>query len=125
MTLITTTYDSEEWQLVPRKTTAEIESVYANDRGTYQTAQELHTAMLRSAPTAPSGWISVEDDCPSFGEECLVYPPYSDYNLTAMYEGKERGWIVFEYVHSFGVEHIKYPKVTHWMPLPTFPTEGK
>jgi hypothetical protein len=39
------------WQLVPVICTPGIESVYANDSGAYQTAQELHDAMLSAAPT--------------------------------------------------------------------------
>ena len=38
------------WALVPRKVTPEIESVYANDSGAYQSAQELHDAMIAAAP---------------------------------------------------------------------------
>jgi hypothetical protein len=38
------------WQLVPIICTPEIESVYSNDTGAYQTAQELHDAMLSISP---------------------------------------------------------------------------
>lgn len=38
------------WKLVPVICTPEIEAVYANDTGAYQTAQELHDAMLSAAP---------------------------------------------------------------------------
>jgi hypothetical protein len=37
------------WKLVPIICTPEIESVYSNDTGAYQTAQELHDAMLEAA----------------------------------------------------------------------------
>jgi len=46
------------WQIVPITVTPEIEAVYANDSGAYQTAQELHYAMLQAAmlnQPAPAG----------------------------------------------------------------------
>jgi hypothetical protein len=39
------------WKLVPVICTPGIEAVYSNDTGAYQTAQELHDAMLSAAPT--------------------------------------------------------------------------
>jgi hypothetical protein len=39
------------WKLVPVICTPGIESVYANDTGAYQTAQELHDAMLSAVPS--------------------------------------------------------------------------
>ncbi|QQP96463.1 hypothetical protein [Lysobacter enzymogenes] len=47
---------AEGWVVVPRTVTPEIEAVYGNDSGAYQTAQELHDAMLAAAPAA---------ECPS------------------------------------------------------------
>lgn len=43
-----------EWVLVPRTVTAEMEAVYANDTGAYPDAQSLHDAMLAAAPSPPS-----------------------------------------------------------------------
>lgn len=40
----------EGYKLVPIICTTEIEAVYSNDTGAYQTAQELHSAMLSAAP---------------------------------------------------------------------------
>ena len=41
--------DVNGWTLEPLKVTPEIESTYANDTGAYQTAQDLHDAMIRNA----------------------------------------------------------------------------
>lgn len=38
------------WQLVPQRVTPQMEAVYSNDSGAYQTAQALHDAMLAAAP---------------------------------------------------------------------------
>ncbi|TAA20340.1 hypothetical protein [Pseudoxanthomonas winnipegensis] len=43
-----------EWVLVPRTVTAEMEAVYANDTGAYPDAQSLHDAMLAAAPSPPT-----------------------------------------------------------------------
>lgn len=43
-----------EWVLVPRGVTPEMESVYANETGAYQSAQALHDAMLAAAPSPPA-----------------------------------------------------------------------
>lgn len=44
---------AEGWVLVPRAVSSAMEAVYANDSGAYQSAQELHDAMLSAAPAAP------------------------------------------------------------------------
>ena len=49
----TVTFDENKWQLVPKETTQEMESVYANEYCVYQTAQELHDQMLRASPSHP------------------------------------------------------------------------
>lgn len=43
----------EGWQLIPKLVTPEMEHVYSNDTGAYQSAQELHDAMLAAAPAVP------------------------------------------------------------------------
>ena len=41
--------NGDGWTLVPIRVTSEMSAVYANEAGAYQTAQELHDAMLKSA----------------------------------------------------------------------------
>lgn len=65
---------------------------------------------LDAAPTInPYEWISVEDRLPDIDELCLL----SMENRITKYR-----WVVIGYFH---VNYDEY--VTHWMPLPTPPTE--
>ena len=49
----TVIFDETKWQIVPKETTQEMDSVYANEYCVYQTAQELHDQMLRASPPHP------------------------------------------------------------------------
>ena len=41
--------DRDGWTLVPLRVTPAIEAVYTNEKGAFQTPQELHDAMIKSA----------------------------------------------------------------------------
>lgn len=67
-------------------------------------------------------WISVEDRLPKHYEEVLVYPPPTDFCITASY-GSFKGLLTWKFVENeagFGyVDYMCNP--THWMPLPKPP----
>ena len=65
-------------------------------------------------------WISVKDRLPEYNTKCLVYIPESFYYpkiIVAYYSSTKNIWIGAE--GSIYYNH----RPTHWMPLPSPPTE--
>lgn len=81
-----------------------------------------------NAPTVQrEGWVSVEDRLPEKYTEVIVYPPPTDYCITAQYGKFSRSiendtWYYGEYLAGYGHENNSC-KVTHWQPLPAAPTD--
>ena len=71
--------------------------------------------MIDDAPTI-GGWISVKDRLPESGKRCLVYAA----------QGIERHISIASFGRHFHLSGRRaYWRVTHWMPLPEPPEEGK
>lgn len=68
----------------------------------------------------PYEWISVEDRLPKESTQVLVYIPNMDMNVddVVLYYARNNEW----WDHN-GWATTKYFGITHWMPLPTPPTE--
>ena len=64
-----------------------------------------------------SDWISVKDRLPGYGKSYLVITPCSNIHIAYMLS-YNNGW------HSSRGVDVVLP-VTHWMPLPAPPKEGK
>ena len=67
-----------------------------------------------------SEWISVKDRLPEYNIKCLVYIPQPGYYpkiIVAYYSSTKNIWIGTE--GSIYYNH----RPTHWMPLPSPPTE--
>jgi hypothetical protein len=72
---------------------------------------------LDAAPTInPYKWISVEDKLPEKFVDVLCFYPSKNYggNVEIDYMESDRGYFASQF---------KYGTPTHWMPLPTPPTE--
>ena len=67
-----------------------------------------------------SQWISVIERKPNGYQEVLVFPPPSDYILTAEYSPAGDEWIYHDYEMYSGDVTFK-TEPTHWMPLPEPP----
>lgn len=82
----------------------------------FKTYEEIR-ALLEIQPTAnPYEWISIEDRLPEKFTDVLCLYPSKDYgcNIVVDYMESDRGYFARQF---------KYGKPTHWMPLPTPPTE--
>ena len=61
MTQRTDTYDDEQWQLVPKEMTQEMDAVFSIDRyNAFSTSQTIFERVLAAAPTPPVTAPSVE-----------------------------------------------------------------
>jgi hypothetical protein len=70
---------------------------------------------IENAPTI-GGWISVKDRLPESGKRCLVYAA----------QGIERHISIASFGRHFHLSGRRaYWRVTHWMPFPEPPEEGK
>lgn len=69
-------------------------------------------------------WISVEDRLPELLEKVLFFWDCSGAvkNISMGYRC-EQGWNIYLPYHSFGLRDGVCP-VTHWMPLPDYPSQG-
>lgn len=73
--------------------------------------------LIDACPTVnPYEWISVEDRLPKKFTHVLCLYPSKNYgsNIVVDYMESDRGYFAYQF---------KYGEPTHWMPLPTPPTE--
>jgi len=72
-----------------------------------------------------SDWISVEDRLPEKQIECVFYSnPYEWWTGMFTPKGEMSDVNIFEYHQHWGDDgYHKVDKVTHWMPLPSPPTD--
>jgi len=64
-------------------------------------------------------WISVKDRLPDCNDKVLVYDDYLERVLPAEFNR------VFEDIYDNCESFITHRYITHWMPLPEPPKEGK
>lgn len=75
----------------------------------YGAADVVFAEDIDAAPTVNTGWISIKDKSPKDNERVLIYRP-----------DKEK--FTISIAHGWAINHPPERGVTHWMPLPTFPT---
>ena len=72
-------------------------------------------------------WIPVEERLPEEGKRCLLYTPCDGILCVGYYAGKDE-WQhrhKWRLVTAMRSTQTLTKKVTHWMPLPAVPKEGK
>ena len=74
-------------------------------------------ADIKNSPTV-SGWVSVKDRFPEHGKRYLIYATSGDNKIGRITMAAFGG-------HFALSGRCAYWKVTHWMPLPEPPKEGK
>ena len=86
-----------------------------NDLSRFYDGEVTARQLIDEQPTI-GGWISVKDRLPESGKRCLVYAA----------QGIERHISIASFGRHFHLSGRRaYWRVTHWMPLPEPPEEGK
>lgn len=84
------------------------------------------TDIINNAPTVnPYEWISVEDRLPHSQQMVVGYTPCDGYMFVGFYQKVESPYYksYWNIITSMRSTRKMTKKVTHWMPLPTPPTE--
>lgn len=95
-----------------------------------QEAQGMNTisgrtliTIAREAPTE-SGWVNVKDKLPDYSCAVLVFHEFGSMQVLD-YSRKHKAFNCYDWNSETEVKLFALEDVTHWMPLPAPPQEGK
>jgi hypothetical protein len=80
--------------------------------------------LLKEQEQTPSGWISVNDRMPETCHAVLVYTPHYK-NIWAATMHEDGNWYIWSPGGRVLLDPDWYGPITHWMPLPEPPKEGR
>ena len=89
----------------------------------YGTSEDMNTYFAEEL--SKPQWIPVTERLPEVDKNVLVFACGNEITIGRMKRQTENGYHVFIICHGIARELARPGRITHWMPLPSAPTEGK